>query len=70
VWLLLRDFGYPPVVRYLHPPVLMVGSLSFFWGFGNFSDLPLLFLFSTGLYLMFRRRRASYLLVFGLATLN
>ena len=33
-------------------------------------DLPLLFLFSLGLYLMLRRSWGWYLLVFGLATLN
>jgi hypothetical protein len=70
VWLLLRELGYPRAVRYLHPPVLMVGSLSFFWGFGNFYDLPLLFLFALGLYLMLRRRWPLYILVFGFATLN
>jgi hypothetical protein len=70
VWLLLREFGYPPAVRYLHPPVLMVGSLSFFWGFGNYYDLPLLFLFTAGLLLMVRRNWGTYLLVFSLATLN
>ena len=70
VWLLLREFGYAPAVRYLHPPVLMVGSLSFFWGFGNYYDLPLLFLFTVGLFIMGRQRWVTYLLVFSLATLN
>jgi len=70
VWLLLREFGYAAAVRYVHPPMLMVGSLSFFWGFGNFYDFPLLFLFALGLYAMVRRRWVSYVLVFSVATLN
>jgi len=70
IWRLLRDLGYARLVCYLHAPVLMIGSLSFFRGFGNMYDLPLLFFFSLGLVLMLRRRWGWYLLVFGLATLN
>ena len=70
IWRLLRELGYARLVCYLHAPILMIGSLSFFRGFGNMYDLPLLFLFSLGLVLMLRRRWGWYMLVFALATLN
>jgi hypothetical protein len=70
IWYILWDLGYSQEVRYLHPPALMIGSLLFFRGFGNFYDLPLLFLFSLGLYLMHRQSWTWYMLVFGLGTLN
>ncbi len=70
LWFLLGALRYSRGVCYLHPLVLMLGSLSFFMGFGNMYDFPVLFFFTLGLNLMFRRSWTWYLLVFALGTLN
>jgi hypothetical protein len=68
-WFFLRDLGYRRSVRYLMPPAMLLASTVFF-GFGYMYDFALLFLFTMGLWLMYRQSWAAYLLVFAVGTLN
>jgi hypothetical protein len=69
MWCFVRDLGYGARTRYLAPPVLLLASAIFF-GFGYMYDFTVLFLFSLGLWLMWREQWGGYLLAFALGTLN
>lgn len=69
VWYFTGFLGYGNRLRYLMPPLFLLGCVVFF-GFGYTYDFTTLFLFSLGLLLMARRNWAWFLIIFALATLN
>lgn len=69
MWVFVRDLGYRRPFQYLMPVVTLLATTIFF-GYGYMYDFTVLFLFTLGLWLMYRQAWAAYLLVFGLGTLN
>ena len=69
MWFLARELGYGWKARYLMPVAALLTTTVFF-GYGYMYDFTVLFLFTLGLWLMYRRAWIAYLLVFALGTLN
>ena len=69
MFLLVRDLGYSRRLQYLMPPASLLAATVTF-NFGYMYDFPQLLLFTLGLWLMYRKAWAAYLLVFALGTLN
>lgn len=70
MWHFLAALGYSSPIRYGTPPLMLLGSMLFFFGFGYIYDFSTLFLFSLGLLLMARQKWVWFLIVFALGTLN
>jgi hypothetical protein len=66
---LVRDLGYSRRYQLLMPPAALLATTIMF-NFGYMYDFTVLFLFTLGLWLMYRQAWVAYLLVFALATLN
>lgn len=69
MWHFIGFLGYGSRLRYVMPPLLLLGCVVFF-GFGYTYDFTTLFLFSLSLLLMARRSWAWFLIIFALGTLN
>lgn len=70
MWHFLAALGYSSPIRYAAPPLMLLGTLLFFFGFGYIYDFSTLFLFALGLLLMARQKWIWFLIVFALGTLN